>query len=354
MIGTLISIFESKDIFVKEFQNIMGERLLKKDFEFDKEVCLNPGIPNTAFPLTSTFQIRVLELLKLRFGDAALQACEVMLRDILDSRRVDAVIQKEQRLDRPIGKLTAPEFHTKILSRLFWPALHGEGFDVPWVIEEMQDRYAEGFETLKQSRKLDWLPALGQVTVEIHLDDRSLVEEVPTWTASVINAFQDDTTSAANPVSITFNELLRQLGMDKALLLNALTFWVSKLVLRESPPGTYTVLEALTPTNLNPQEKTNQAAQAAAAADAVSSAATTSAIRSEEDVATEKMAVFWQFIVGMLTNQGAMPLARIVMMLKIAVPGGFPYGNEELKEFLGRMVQEGKLEVAGGSYRIVK
>lgn len=311
--------------------------------------------PITIFPLTSVIQIRVLELLKLRFGDAALQACEVMLRDVLDSRRVDAVIHKEEGLNRPLGTTTpAPEFHTKILSRLFWPALHGEDFCLPWEIQEMQTRYEEGFETLKQSRKLTWLPALGQVTVEIHLDDRSITEEVPTWQATVINAFHDEDTSAANPMSITVPQLLRDLGMDKGLLLNALNFWVSKLVLRESLPGTYTVLEALTDTDLNPQEKTNQAAQAAAAADAVSAAATASAIRSEEDVATEKMAVFWQFIVGMLTNQGAMPLARIVMMLKFAVPGGFPYGNEELKEFLGRMVTEGKLEVVGGSYRIVK
>ncbi len=30
--------FDSKEVFVKEFQNIMGERLLKKDSEFDREV----------------------------------------------------------------------------------------------------------------------------------------------------------------------------------------------------------------------------------------------------------------------------------------------------------------------------
>ena len=33
-----------------------------------------------------------------------------------------------------------------------------------------------------------------------------------------------------------------------------------------------------------------------------------------------------------------MPLQRIVMMLKIAVPGGFPFSNEELREFLAGMV----------------
>jgi anaphase-promoting complex subunit 2 len=49
-----------------------------------------------------------------------------------------------------------------------------------------------------------------------------------------------------------------------------------------------------------------------------------------------------------------MPLQNIVMMLKIVVPGGFPFSNEELREFLGGMVSKGKLEVvSGGSYKIV-
>lgn len=38
VIGTLISLFDTKDVFVKEFQNLMGERLLRKEFEFEKEV----------------------------------------------------------------------------------------------------------------------------------------------------------------------------------------------------------------------------------------------------------------------------------------------------------------------------
>ena len=38
VIASLISLFESRDVFVKEFQKILGERLLKKEFDFDKEV----------------------------------------------------------------------------------------------------------------------------------------------------------------------------------------------------------------------------------------------------------------------------------------------------------------------------
>ena len=56
----------------------------------------------------------------------------------------------------------------------------------------------------------------------------------------------------------------------------------------------------------------------------------------------------------MLTNGGAMGLAQIVMMLKMTVPGGFPFGNEELKDFLEEEVRAGRLEFSGGTYRMAK
>lgn len=40
VIGSLISLFDSKDVFIKEFQRVMGERLLKKDFNLDNEVSI--------------------------------------------------------------------------------------------------------------------------------------------------------------------------------------------------------------------------------------------------------------------------------------------------------------------------
>jgi anaphase-promoting complex subunit 2 len=67
-----------------------------------------------------------------------------------------------------------------------------------------------------------------------------------------------------------------------------------------------------------------------------------------------KMALYAQFVVSMLTNQGAMPLPRIAMMLGIVVPGGFPFSNEELREFLNGMCKERVLEVGhGGVYKVV-
>ena len=360
VIGTLISLFETKDIFVKEFQNIMGERLLKADFDFDKEVRANVIIlrPFAGSIVLQVFQIRVLELLKLRFGEAPLQGCEVMLKDVLDSRRIDALIHREQELSQPNVGITSPAIHTKILSRLFWPSLNTESFAIPPEISALQERYSLDFEKIKSSRKLTWLPALGQVTVQLELEDRRVEEVVQTWQASVIYAFQDDSADhRKTPVSRTVDEVAEKLEMDPSLVQNALTFWVGKLVLTQASPDTYTVLEKLLHTSssmTSPAQAHLVAAAASASAASASAASAASAVRSEQEVNLERMNVFWQFIVGMLTNQGAMPLERIIMMLKFAVPGGFPFGNEELQGFLGRKVEEGKVEFVGGSYKIVK
>ena len=331
VIGSLISLFESKEVFVKEFQNILGERLLQKEYEFDRE-------------------IRVLELLKLRFGEAALQACEVMLRDILDSRRVDMWIRKDKTLD--LIDESALELHSRILSHLFWPSLRSETFLIPAEVESLQARYSAGFENLKQSRKLTWLNALGQVTVTLDLEDRTVTEEVQTWQASVIHAFQPlPSETSSTPITRTFDDLLDTLQITDPLLHNALTFWIGKLVLKQtsSSPPTYTVLETLSDEDAA-HPGTTSAAIAAAAESATSAAAP--AVLSEHEVTREKMEVYWQYVVGMLTNGGPMPLQQIVMMLKLTVPGGFPFGNEELKEYLEEGVRGGKLDFAGGVYRI--
>ncbi|PWY70939.1 hypothetical protein BO70DRAFT_365245 [Aspergillus heteromorphus CBS 117.55] len=374
VIGSLISLFESKEMFVKEMQNMLGERLLQKREDFVQE-------------------ISVLELLKVRFGDNALQACEVMLRDISDSHRVDSIVRNDQGLiggpgsggRRALVPITPdgrrdmqseddddedmPELHAKILSHFFWPEIQGPEFKVPEEISSLQQRYAQGFGALKQSRKLTWLNGLGQVTVELDLEDRVFVDEVTTWQATVIHAFNSPSPSSSDPTSTTktTDTLAQQLSMSPALVRSACLFWVSKRILIEPHRDTFRVLEVLPTedtdpapgeagTSTNPAADNNNpssadTAQAAADADAAAAAA---AKESAEAAAMEKMNLYWQFIVGMLTNQGAMPLQRIVMMLKIAVPGGFPYSNEELREFLAGMVAKGKVEIgSGGSYKIV-
>ncbi|KAK2750597.1 hypothetical protein FQN57_002668 [Myotisia sp. PD_48] len=345
VVGSLISLFESKEIFVKELQKSLSDRLLEKSGHYMQEVAL-------------------LELLKVRFGDATLQACEVMLRDVMDPNKLDTGIRSDQNFvsDATAHDQLSNHFHAKILSHLYWPPLPEQPFKIPDKITSLQTRYSAGFEARKASRKLTWLNGLGSVVVELDLEDRVFQDQVTTWQATVIYAFQSPPTGMNDVATRTVSDLSHELDMPLPLVRSACLFWLSKRILTQTQPDTFSVLEVL-PDDENTMDTSNTQGQRtgkvaadhdAGAVMAAARAAEQAAKESADAATMEKMNLYWQFIVGMLTNQGAMPLQRIVMMLKIAVPGGFPYSNEELKQFLGKMVSDGKLEMAGGGhYKIV-
>ena len=332
VIGTLIDALGAQDIFIKEFQLIIAERLLSSQPGFQQE-------------------IKVLGLLKKRFGENALQNCDVMIKDIYDSRRVDTILRKSLRVDEAPGP-SVPNYHSKILSRLFWPNLPKEPFKVPPQVAAIQGQYEAGFEQLKTSRKLSWLDHLGSATVQLDLDDRSLEIDCKTYEAAVIHAFQDDGSGQSGPQQRTFNEIWEQLMIDEDLLMLALRFWVSKRVLRDIGNQTYVVLERL-------DEASNAADQGDDEGDSKSddengqpSPRKPKNVDSKEQ---ERRTVYWQFIVGMLTNSSpAMPLGQILMMMKMLIADGCPWSNEELQEFLGEKVMTNELELAGGKYRLPK
>lgn len=242
--------------------------------------------------------------------------------------------------------LLKPSLHAKILSRLFWPQLMDEEYNIPTAISALQKSYETGFESMKSARKLTWLHGLGQATVELELQDRTVVEEVSTWQATVIWAFESDEPG----FKLTVTQLLEKLDMEEPLLRTALRFWISKLVLREIAPSTYTVLETL-----NPEDSARSKAQTSAPGTSGNSNANDAEEEKMQGMGGEKMGIYWSYIQGMLKNSKAqMPVQQIGMMLKMLIVDGFPYGNEELKEFLNGKVGEGELECVGGKYRLKK
>ena len=367
VVGTLISLFDTKEVFIKELQTALADRLLQKKANFDHE-------------------ISVLEHLKIRFGDSALQACEVMLRDVLDSRRTDNVIRNDanlvpdardkgrpassRKIDHkvPLSNDSNVQLHAKILSRLFWPSQTLEppddpdsyddaaSFLIPTPVVSLQESYSQGFESLKQSRKLTWLNNLGHVTVELDLEDRIFqADDVTPVQASIIYAFQEDT-KTGDSVTKTVSELSSTLKLPEFFVKAACAFWVTKQILTPTPSAplgsSYTVLERL-PADETPSRASASKTQALVPPPAPVEPPTPVPTRSA--IPPAKAALYTQFITSMLTNQGPMPLARIGMMLGIVVPGGWGYGNEELRELLVDLAKEGKVEMGnGGIWKIVK
>ena len=144
--------------------------------------------------------------------------------------------------------------------------------------------------------------------------------------------------------------LVEHLDMDETLVRSALKFWAGKMVLREICEDEYVVLETL-----NQEDRARSDAQAVAAVTATESSADDNTLMSNDDLTSEKMQMYWQFIQGMLTNSSPqMPLQQIAMMLKMLIVDGFPYSNEELQEFLSLKVAAGELDFVAGKYRLKK
>lgn len=100
MISTLVSIYDSRDLFINELQVLLAQRLLKGGEGADPASKSNDGEEGGAAAAAGKAMVdaaekerRNVEILKIRFGDAALQVCEVMLKDMGDSRRTDVHIQ---------------------------------------------------------------------------------------------------------------------------------------------------------------------------------------------------------------------------------------------------------------------
>ena len=77
---------------------LLAQRLLAvTDGNYEREV--RDSRSETSGPaLMGGLQRRNIEILKIRFGEPALQVCEVMLRVMTDSRRIDQHVQNQQKV----------------------------------------------------------------------------------------------------------------------------------------------------------------------------------------------------------------------------------------------------------------
>lgn len=376
VIWFLLTLWE-RDDFINELKNILGDHLLRcTDPEYEKE-------------------IRLLELIKMRLGDSNLQAAEVMLRDVLDSKRINATIraatdsQAQQAFStpelRPRGPRTpnarhprtpqprrgaqqsslapstpaspaGPTLNAQILSSFFWPLLRDDDFRVPAEIQRLQNNYGTNFSRIKGMRKLRWMNALGSSSITLSFADRTEdYDNLTPWQVSVVCAFQpqagEENIAAKlgkNGEGIARNvaQLEEMLDMDEALVRPAVAFWIGRSVLRETGPDTYAIIETLPKSD--GKAKADEERAAAAAELAAVEAAQATAVRSQQDLFNEKRDVYETFITSMLTAQGNVPVSRILMMMRMMMAGGFPFGEEEIVGLLSELEGEGKVVKVGG------
>ncbi|CAL8305233.1 unnamed protein product [Merluccius merluccius] len=332
IISLLVSIYGSKEIFIDEYRTVLAHRLLHQ---------LNY---NTAR------EIRNVELLKLRFGESHMHYCEVMLKDVADSRRINANIREEESRQGagPGGEeeqQTPPPpplaLSAMIFSSEFWPQLKEEKLELPPLVSQAMEAYTHRYEKLKAMRTLSWKPHLGSVTLDVELEDRVLTNlTVSPIHAAIILHFQDKS-------SWSLEELSARLGVSKETVHRKLALWQQHGVLREEAGGQYSVLET--------GSSRERLERSILLLDSDEEGDSNTATQSEQR--EEKLQLFWAYIQAMLTNLECMTLERIHSMLRMFVATG-PVVTEmdvnELEAFLQRKVREHQLMVSLGVYRLPK
>lgn len=124
--------------------------------------------------------VQTLELLKLRFGEDSLQQCEIMVRDIEDSKRINlnirSTLEKQQQQQEQEGAASGLVSENKaspllqpidatIVSQQFWPPFQGDDFALHPRVSGDIERYKKAYEVLRNPRSLAWNPSLGSVQV---------------------------------------------------------------------------------------------------------------------------------------------------------------------------------------------
>jgi len=325
IISTFLGIFGKggTELFVHEYRELLGDKLITRDtYNTDRDVAL-------------------LELLKLRFGEAALHECEVMLKDMAESKRVNANIQEvlAGKMQDEASKELGAVMETTIISQEFWPNLEKgeEEFKPPAPVEKLLKQYAATYEHLKNPREIKWVPNLGVVDIELELEDRTLELQVTPVQATIVYAFEDQ------PVW-KLNELATHMGVEPSFVRKHINFWVNRGVLREATDDNgveYRLIETVT------KEDAMFVHRGGDFADDVA--------QQKEGFTESQEVAIRSYVVGMMQNFKALPLSRIHNMLGFFNDNKFYYPSSPeteklLSTLLNTMVEGGVLEQEDGLY----
>ncbi|KAG6654243.1 hypothetical protein CIPAW_05G131900 [Carya illinoinensis] len=296
ILGMIVGIIGSKDQLVNEYRVMLAEKLLNKsDYDIDSE-------------------IRTLELLKIHFGESSMQKCEIMLNDLIDSKRtntnIKATITQPSQTGVELGDnaVSMDLLDATIISSNFWPPIQ----------------------------------------LELQFEDRAVQFTVAPIHAAIIMQFQEQT-------SWTSQNLAAAIGIPVDVLNRRINFWINKGILAESlgaesSDHVFTLMEGMVETGKNGGDSGSCEELLVGDEEGERSVA------SAEDQIRKEMTVYEKFIMGMLTNFGSMGLDRIHNTLKMFCVADPPYDKtlQQLQSFLSGLVSEEKLELRDGMYVLKK
>lgn len=216
IVSILVNIYETKDLFVEEYQKLLSQRLLNKYDECNLDT-----------------ELRNLELLTLRFNDCELHRCEVMLKDVQTSKRVNKRITSGDIKDHKLTDFT--DLDVLIVSSPFWPekfgpiaALYDEPPKIkfPTEIQAAIDTYTKAFEAIQASRTLHWRHHLGSVNLDITIGGRTQNFSVSPLHAALLYMFKTKKVWR-------LHEMIHETSLTAATIRSRLALWQRNGIVRD-------------------------------------------------------------------------------------------------------------------------
>jgi anaphase-promoting complex subunit 2 len=331
ILSMLVGIYGTNDLFVDEYRIMLADKLLANaDFDTDKEV-------------------RNLELLKIRFGETSMRQCEIMIKDIDDSKRDSKRIASNMKGSKSEEEENnIPCIDAAIISHIFWPPLQKDSMKNHPRIQSSLDKFSMEYAKYKNPRRLVWFHQLGQVELELDVveDDGQVVTTQFTCSplhATLISHFED------GDGCWTSTDLANETGVPEETIKKKMGYWINQNVVRVSRNGYVSTYELI---SSNDEDNALDGEHIQYDDD------DEGLMVSKSGQEAEELEAYESYIVGMLSNLGELSLNRIHNTLKMFVTGSeIKYNKtpQQLSVLLQRLCKEEKLECgADGMYKLLK
>jgi anaphase-promoting complex subunit 2 len=276
-------------------------------------------------------EISTLELLKQRFGESPLHFCEVMLKDVGDSKRINnLLISSVENIDSEL------EIQAMVISSEFWPTFREENFQIPGFAKRKMDLYSMEYKQLKGMRKLDWKTGLGTIEIEVSYGEEVITMRVSPLRAVILHQFQ-------NSSECSIDLLTQSVKAPPSVVKRNVGFWVSQGLLKEISSDVYRLMQewnfdhkaAVKPVHDDDEFM----------------------METDKDAMEAECQMYWNYIKHMLTNLGPLSLERIHSMLEIFGVQGHTKKKlaiTYLRAFLNNKTLQQQICFENGSYSLCK
>jgi anaphase-promoting complex subunit 2 len=308
-----------------------------------------------------------------RFGEESLHSCEVMLRDIEESRRINTQVVNAIKANKSLPQ-NGPILNCAIISDNYWPPVTSkDGDDASTMTYHpasgaMMTQYFDAFVALKAARKLNMQNHLGCVQLDLDFDDGSCRSfSVDPVQATLIMHMGDCK-------RMLLSELCAATELDSEDVRKRMQYWVLKHVVTAKdvddannyePEVLYEVDENQR-SHADADEK--NAGNDAFGGDDAGAAVQSSSAQAKSKLATietyirgnrvqlVKAAKFHLMLLGILSSQGSISLDRLHSMLSLMMSDGSSASNFDmtildLRRYLQTLIEADILENIDGMYR---